>query len=174
MNPCASDQGNWTTSTSFNAWKQKQASTKLNILANIVLKLHGIKTLKLKGWTLQNKWKKVFQEFQSSTHTAGLCVLILSMVGLIGLNLACANIMIIASALDNEQLSEESAFLPAHVNKGTSTINAVESDDEVEVVGMDPNDIEMDTVPSQHNKCRTKKICAKATGLLSPTCPSTK
>ncbi|KAH0826428.1 P-loop containing nucleoside triphosphate hydrolase protein [Lanmaoa asiatica] len=73
-----------------------------------VLTLFNIKTVELNGKTPQNKRKGVLNEFRSSTRDAGARVLILSMVGAVGLNLACANIMVIAdtlwSALDDEQL----------------------------------------------------------------------
>ncbi|KAI6116603.1 P-loop containing nucleoside triphosphate hydrolase protein [Pisolithus croceorrhizus] len=73
-----------------------------------VLKLHGIRALELHGKIGPPKRKSVLNEFRSSTRDAGARVLILSQVGMVGLNLACANIMIIAdtlwSALEDEQL----------------------------------------------------------------------
>ncbi|KAF9222839.1 hypothetical protein BS17DRAFT_818147 [Gyrodon lividus] len=48
--------------------------------------------------------KTILNEFRALTRDAGACVLILSSVGTVGLNLACANIMVIASALDDKQL----------------------------------------------------------------------
>ncbi|KIN92956.1 hypothetical protein M404DRAFT_172153, partial [Pisolithus tinctorius Marx 270] len=73
-----------------------------------VLKLHGVKALELHGKLSPAKRKSVLNEFCRSTRVAGARVLILSMVGMVGLNLACANIMIIAdtlwSALEDEQL----------------------------------------------------------------------
>ncbi|KAI5982172.1 P-loop containing nucleoside triphosphate hydrolase protein [Pisolithus albus] len=73
-----------------------------------VLKLYGIKALELHGKIGPAKRKLVLNEFRSSTRDAGSRVLILSQVGMVGLNLACANIMIIAdtlwSALEDEQL----------------------------------------------------------------------
>ncbi|KAI6008989.1 P-loop containing nucleoside triphosphate hydrolase protein [Pisolithus microcarpus] len=73
-----------------------------------VLKLYGIKALELHGKIGPAKRKSVLNEFRSSTRDAGSRVLILSLVGMVGLNLACANIMIIAdtlwSALEDEQL----------------------------------------------------------------------
>ncbi|KAG8220405.1 hypothetical protein J3R82DRAFT_3388 [Butyriboletus roseoflavus] len=73
-----------------------------------VLALYGIQALELHGKMHLNKRKLVLNEFRSSNHTTGARVLILSMVGTIGLNLACANIMVVAdtlwSALDDEQL----------------------------------------------------------------------
>ncbi|KAH0826439.1 P-loop containing nucleoside triphosphate hydrolase protein [Lanmaoa asiatica] len=73
-----------------------------------VLTLFNIKIVELNGKTLQNKRKGILNEFRSFTHDASTRVLILSMVGAIGLNLTCANIMAIAdtlwSALDDEQL----------------------------------------------------------------------
>ncbi|KAI6138975.1 P-loop containing nucleoside triphosphate hydrolase protein [Pisolithus tinctorius] len=73
-----------------------------------VLKLHGVKALELHGKLSPAKRKSVLNEFRRSTREAGARVLILSMVGMVGLNLACANIMIIAdtlwSALEDEQL----------------------------------------------------------------------
>lgn len=61
--------------------------------------LHGIKVVELNGRTPQHKRKSVLEEFRSSTREAGAHVLILSKVGTVGLNLACANIMIIAVSL---------------------------------------------------------------------------
>ncbi|KAI6162766.1 P-loop containing nucleoside triphosphate hydrolase protein, partial [Pisolithus thermaeus] len=73
-----------------------------------VLNLYGIKALELHGKISPAKRKSVLNEFRSSTHDTGSRVLILSLVGMVGLNLACANIMIIAdtlwSALEDEQL----------------------------------------------------------------------
>ncbi|KIK23571.1 hypothetical protein PISMIDRAFT_100380 [Pisolithus microcarpus 441] len=73
-----------------------------------VLKLHGIRALELHGRIGPAKRKSVLNEFRSSTRDAGARVLILSQVGMVGLNLACANVMIIAdtlwSALEDEQL----------------------------------------------------------------------
>lgn len=58
--------------------------------------MYGIKALELNGRTPLNKRKSVLEEFRASTREAGSRVLILSMVGMVGLNLACANVMIIA------------------------------------------------------------------------------
>ncbi|KAI6041178.1 hypothetical protein EDC04DRAFT_2893393 [Pisolithus marmoratus] len=73
-----------------------------------VLKLHGIASLELHGKISPIKCKLVLNEFWSSTCNTGARVLILSLVGMVGLNLACANVMIIAdtlwSALEDEQL----------------------------------------------------------------------
>ncbi|KAG8214947.1 hypothetical protein J3R82DRAFT_10137 [Butyriboletus roseoflavus] len=73
-----------------------------------VLALYGIQALELHGKMHPNKRKLVLNEFRSSNHTTGARVLILSMVGTVGLNLACANIMVVAdtlwSVLDDEQL----------------------------------------------------------------------
>lgn len=42
-----------------------------------------------------NKRKGILDEFRSSARTDGVRVLILSGVGMVGLNLACANIMVV-------------------------------------------------------------------------------
>ena len=52
--------------------------------------------MELNGKTPLSKRKLVLDAFRSSTRTAGPRVLILSMVGAVGLNLACANIMVIS------------------------------------------------------------------------------
>jgi SNF2 family DNA or RNA helicase len=60
-----------------------------------ILTLYGIKSVEFNGKTPHAKRKKVLNEFRRSTSEAGARVLILSTVGAVGLNLACANIMII-------------------------------------------------------------------------------
>ena len=69
--------------------------------------LRGIKALELNGRTPQHKRKSVLHEFRSSTRTAGARVLILSMVGTVGLNLACANVMVIAVSLVNYSIRSQ-------------------------------------------------------------------
>lgn len=86
--------------------------------------LHNIKAVEFNGKILHLKCKKVLNKFQRSISKAGVHMLILSTLGTISLNLACANIMIIIvhrflifhhhtnilpcntlwSALDNKQL----------------------------------------------------------------------
>lgn len=67
----------------------------LNISIFQILTLYGIKSVEFNGKTPHAKRKKVLNEFRRSTPKAGARVLILSTVGAVGLNLACANIMII-------------------------------------------------------------------------------
>jgi Helicase conserved C-terminal domain len=58
-----------------------------------VLKLNGIKTLQLEGSTPVSRRPEIINQFKNSTAD-GPRVLIMSTVGLVGLNLPCANIMI--------------------------------------------------------------------------------
>jgi SNF2 family DNA or RNA helicase len=70
-----------------------------------ILDLHGIHALELNGQTPMRKRKGILDEFRSSTRPKGTRVLILSGVGMVGLNLACANIMLVmVSALLSQGL----------------------------------------------------------------------
>ncbi|KIJ57574.1 hypothetical protein HYDPIDRAFT_104092 [Hydnomerulius pinastri MD-312] len=73
-----------------------------------IFALHGITALELNGSIPVNRRNQVLDEFRTSTRDKGSRVLILSNVGTVGLNLACANIMVIVdtlwSAQDDEQL----------------------------------------------------------------------
>jgi SNF2 family DNA or RNA helicase len=60
-----------------------------------ILDLHGIHALELNGQTPMKKRKDILDKFRSSTRPDGVRVLILSGVGMVGLNLACANIMVV-------------------------------------------------------------------------------
>ncbi|KAI6011859.1 hypothetical protein BKA83DRAFT_4501513 [Pisolithus microcarpus] len=73
-----------------------------------ILQLYVIQAVELNGNLTMKKQKTALNAFHQSTHTTGPWVLILSNVRVVGLNLACANIMIMVdtmwSALDNEWL----------------------------------------------------------------------
>lgn len=60
-----------------------------------ILDLHGILAVELNGKTPMHRRKAVLENFRVSTRESGPRVLILSGVGAVGLNLACANIMIV-------------------------------------------------------------------------------
>ncbi|KAG2335271.1 hypothetical protein BDR05DRAFT_843481, partial [Suillus weaverae] len=68
-----------------------------------ILDLHGIRALELNGQTPMKKRKSILDDFRSSAGTKGARVLILSGVGTVGLNLACANIMVVVDTLWSEQ-----------------------------------------------------------------------
>lgn len=68
-----------------------------------ILDLHGIHALELNGQTPMKKRKDILDDFRSSVGTKGARVLILSGVGMVGLNLACANIMVVVDTLWSEQ-----------------------------------------------------------------------
>ncbi|KAI6124726.1 hypothetical protein EDD16DRAFT_1474980 [Pisolithus croceorrhizus] len=73
-----------------------------------ILSLYGIQAVELNGSLTTKKQQSAINTFRKSTCTSGLQVLILSNVGIVGLNLACTNIMIMVdttwSGLDDEQL----------------------------------------------------------------------
>ncbi|KAI6103642.1 hypothetical protein F5141DRAFT_1065385 [Pisolithus sp. B1] len=73
-----------------------------------ILSLYGIQAVELNGSLTTKKQQSAINTFRKSTCTSGLQVLILSNVGIVGLNLACPNIMITVdttwSGLDDEQL----------------------------------------------------------------------
>ncbi|KAG8213507.1 hypothetical protein J3R82DRAFT_12050 [Butyriboletus roseoflavus] len=73
-----------------------------------IFQLYGILATELNGSMSLKKRSEALNAFRTSTTTQGPRVLILSSVGLVGLNLACANIMVLVdttwSALDDEQL----------------------------------------------------------------------
>ncbi|KIO00764.1 hypothetical protein M404DRAFT_151975 [Pisolithus tinctorius Marx 270] len=73
-----------------------------------VLALYDIAAIELNGTMTLKKRQAALDDFRTSTRTTGHRVLIISNVGMVGLNLACANIMVIVdttwSALDDEQL----------------------------------------------------------------------
>ncbi|KAI6044344.1 P-loop containing nucleoside triphosphate hydrolase protein, partial [Pisolithus marmoratus] len=73
-----------------------------------ILALYGDTVIKLNGTMSLKKWQAATNNFQTSTHMTGHHVLIISNVGMVGLNLTCVNIMVIVdttwSALDDEQL----------------------------------------------------------------------
>ncbi|KIK74535.1 hypothetical protein PAXRUDRAFT_175455, partial [Paxillus rubicundulus Ve08.2h10] len=72
-----------------------------------IFDLYGISATQLNGSMSPKKRVDALKLFRTSTRTNGPRVLILSNVGLVGLNLACANVMVIHttwSALDDEQL----------------------------------------------------------------------
>ncbi|KAH0833809.1 P-loop containing nucleoside triphosphate hydrolase protein [Lanmaoa asiatica] len=73
-----------------------------------VLDLYGIKCVESHGKIPVKNRRFALDAFRKSTRDNGPRVLILSNVGMVGLNLACANIMIMVdstwSALDDEQL----------------------------------------------------------------------
>ncbi|KAG1741027.1 P-loop containing nucleoside triphosphate hydrolase protein [Suillus occidentalis] len=68
-----------------------------------ILDLHDVLAVELNGKTPMNKRNAVLGEFRSSTRKSGPRVLILSGVGMVGLNLACANIMVVMDTLWSEQ-----------------------------------------------------------------------
>ncbi|KAG2045712.1 hypothetical protein BDR06DRAFT_1015378 [Suillus hirtellus] len=68
-----------------------------------ILDLHGILAVELNGKTPMHRRKAVLESFRVSTRESGPRVLILSGVGAVGLNLACANIMIVMDTLWSEQ-----------------------------------------------------------------------
>ncbi|KAG2352396.1 P-loop containing nucleoside triphosphate hydrolase protein, partial [Suillus spraguei] len=68
-----------------------------------ILDLHGIHALELNGQTPMKKRKGILDDFRSSSGTKGARVLILSGVGMVGLNLACANLMVVVDTLWSEQ-----------------------------------------------------------------------
>ncbi|KAI6029042.1 P-loop containing nucleoside triphosphate hydrolase protein [Pisolithus microcarpus] len=73
-----------------------------------ILSLYGIEVIELNGTMTLKKRQAAIDDFRTSTRMSGHRVLIISNVGMVGLNLACANIMVIVdttwSALDDEQL----------------------------------------------------------------------
>ncbi|KAI6137600.1 P-loop containing nucleoside triphosphate hydrolase protein [Pisolithus tinctorius] len=73
-----------------------------------ILDLYGIAATELNGTMSLKKRQAALDDFRTSTRTKGHRVLIISNVGMVGLNLACANVMVIVdatwSALDDEQL----------------------------------------------------------------------
>ncbi|KAG2062517.1 hypothetical protein BDR04DRAFT_990074, partial [Suillus decipiens] len=68
-----------------------------------ILDLHGIHALELNGQTPMKKRKEILDKFRSSARPDGARVLILSGVGMVGLNMACANIMVVMDTLWSEQ-----------------------------------------------------------------------
>ncbi|KAG1744242.1 hypothetical protein EDB19DRAFT_1632838 [Suillus lakei] len=69
-----------------------------------ILDLHGIHVLELNGQTPMKKHKGILDDFRTSVvGTKGACILILLGVGMVGLNLACANIMVVVDTLWSEQ-----------------------------------------------------------------------
>ncbi|KAI6008888.1 hypothetical protein F5J12DRAFT_719288, partial [Pisolithus orientalis] len=73
-----------------------------------ILDLYGITATKLNGMMLLKKHQVVLDDFHTLTHMKGHCILIISNVGMVGLNMACANVMVIVdttwSVVDDEQL----------------------------------------------------------------------
>ena len=59
-----------------------------------VLNLYGIKCVELHGKIAVRNWQFALDTFRKSTHGTGPHILILSNVGMVRLNLACVNIMI--------------------------------------------------------------------------------
>ncbi|KAH0832859.1 hypothetical protein J3R83DRAFT_11786 [Lanmaoa asiatica] len=85
-----------------------------------IFNLYNIKTVELNGSMSLKHHQEALSAFRTSTNTSGPRVLILSNVGVVRLNLACANVMVILdtmwSALDDEQLKGQmhTAFMDCH------------------------------------------------------------
>ncbi|KAF8422282.1 P-loop containing nucleoside triphosphate hydrolase protein [Boletus edulis BED1] len=79
-----------------------------NRMITSILKLHNVSAAEMHGAMSIKQRQAALNSFRKSTRNHGDRVLILSAVGLVGLNLACANIMIMVdttwSAMDDEQL----------------------------------------------------------------------
>ncbi|KAI6011505.1 hypothetical protein EDC04DRAFT_2609856 [Pisolithus marmoratus] len=134
-----------------------------------VLKLHGITALELHGKISLIKCKLVLNEFWSSTCDTGAHMLILSLVGMVGLNLACANVMIIAAFVG---MDEQSWALFTGNAKNTGVTNTdSEADD---IYKGEPAPMEVDE-PLPRNKEGSKKIRNKTLKQpVTPPQPATK
>ncbi|KAI6164480.1 hypothetical protein EDD17DRAFT_1754998 [Pisolithus thermaeus] len=90
--------------------------THANIMHGQILGPYSIQAVKLNGSLTMKMQQSMINAFRKSTHTSGPQVLILSNVGVVGLNLACMNIMIrvdaTLSALDDEQLKGQIFHYP--------------------------------------------------------------
>ncbi|KAI6116728.1 hypothetical protein EDD16DRAFT_1708148 [Pisolithus croceorrhizus] len=127
LHPCLNPKHpkGWVKPTSLEAWlNSNEKMIKLDVLAFPssngaifdILGPYSIQAVKLNGSLTMKMQQSMINAFRKSTHTSGPQVLILSNVGVVGLNLACMNIMIrvdaTLSALDDEQLKGQIFHYP--------------------------------------------------------------
>ncbi|KAG2366148.1 hypothetical protein BDR07DRAFT_1373763 [Suillus spraguei] len=146
-----------------------------------ILDLYGIRVLELNGQTPMRKCKDILDEFRSSSRTDGVRVLILSRVGMIGLNLACANIMVVMGAMHEAFIGADKEFRKGYIfeddDGAMGDLISVgplmpKFDDSVD----DSDIVDVDVQPIRNIKVGKKKARTKATAKtpLSPTRLATK